>query len=153
MIKVKDFLDNNFISNEPSTSTLKYNGNYSVFGSWTYHRLDLVFDDEIIPIVENRKILNGVFSDYNIFSNSNIKRNFVEFKIFCSCNNETIQVHITENKKFIGLYGYFQTYLHIPRGEPDENGYYQRSTDEEIIKYLNSFIIPRTRYQKLYQLV
>ena len=38
---------------------------------------------------------------------------------------------------------------HIPRGEADEYGYYARSTDEEIIKYISSFLNVRKRDQKL----
>jgi len=38
-------------------------------------------------------------------------------------------------------YHYLQTYEHIPRGEPDKNGYYARSTEEEIIKYLDYYLV------------
>jgi hypothetical protein len=42
--------------------------------------------------------------------------------------------------KSVSKYGYLQTYEHIPRGEADENGYYRRSTDEEIIRYLSEYL-------------
>lgn len=58
--------------------------------------------------------------------------------IWCVCNNETIQINAIVDNKSINIYGYLQTYLHIPRGEPDWNGYYARSTDEEVIKYIES---------------
>ena len=41
--------------------------------------------------------------------------------------------------KSVSDYGYLQTYEHIPRGLPDKLGYYARSTDEEIIHYLDRF--------------
>ena len=58
-------------------------------------------------------------------------------------NNETIHfrdiIHGYNNEKEnTALYGYLKTYDHIPRGEADINGYYQRSTPEEIIRYMSS---------------
>lgn len=42
--------------------------------------------------------------------------------------------------KSVSKYSYLQTYEHIPRGEPDINGYYARSTNEEIIKYIDGYL-------------
>jgi acyl-homoserine lactone acylase PvdQ len=36
----------------------------------------------------------------------------------------------------------------VPRGEADSHGYYARSTDEEIIKYLNSYLMGFNDYKK-----
>ena len=55
-----------------------------------------------------------------------------------SCNNETMIFRSFKMNPLvnIGHYHYLQTYEHITRGEPDENGYYARSTEEEVIKYI-----------------
>lgn len=63
--------------------------------------------------------------------------------ISVSINNETIIVGNMNVKGMKNLYNYLQTYEHLERGEPDENGYYKRSTDEEIIRYINTY------YEKL----
>jgi hypothetical protein len=56
------------------------------------------------------------------------------------CNNETLVIcYIIVNDESVSKYGYLQTYEHLPRGEADVNGYYQKSTDEEIIRYLNVY--------------
>lgn len=116
MIKVKEFLDRNFLSKEKSTSELKKNGHYEIYGSWSYPTLDF-----------NSK-----------------------FYIDCRCNNETLRINVFGKKN---LYSYFQTYQHIPRGEADINGYYQRSTDAEIIRYIESYMLDRVRDRKLNQLL
>lgn len=63
--------------------------------------------------------------------------------IAVSINNETIIVGNINVKGTKTLYHYLQTYEHLKRGEPDENGYYARSTDEEVIRYINTY------YEKL----
>lgn len=116
MIKVKEFLDKEFISHIPSTAELKKNGQYEVHGLWSY------------PTKE--------------WSN--------DFFIRCLINNETIVFQgIVKNGESVGKYGYLQTYLHIPRGEPDIHGYYRRSTDEEIIRYIKSYMIDVIREEKI----
>ena len=70
-------------------------------------------------------------------------------RLRCSLNNKTLTIDIILDGKLSGLYGYLQTYEHIPRGEPDKWGYYRRSTEEEIIKYLTQFYF---RHYKLYLL-
>jgi hypothetical protein len=116
MIKVKEFLDENFIQEDyTSTAELKKNGHYNVCGIWRYKENTLY--------------------------------------IRCRCNNETLCVDVIRNDDGVfqngGIYSYFQTYRHIPRGQPDKNGYYLRSTDEEIIRYIKSYMKPFLREEKL----
>ncbi len=144
MIKVKEFLDKNFSSYGKSTATLKKNGHYEVHGQWSYKRLDYLIGDNVVYGVSNKKISRSIFYNTSFASLISYK-----FEITCSCNNETIQINIIENGKFIGKYGYFQTYEHIPRGEVDVNGYYVRSTDDEIIRYLKSYMIDKIRNEKI----
>ena len=126
MIKVKQFLDEHFDSITKSTSELKKGGHYCVHGQWKF------------PVFYTK--VDG--------KNTHLTK-ISKFEIACFCNNETIQIHVLDDDKLIGRYGYLQTYQHIPRGEPDDFGYYQRSTDEEIIKYLKSYMMPFIREQKL----
>lgn len=108
MIKVKKYLDENFISTRPVIANLKSDGHYSVHGQWGYN--------------------------FDLDSNTGAKNS-----IWCSCNNETIQINIVIDGKLDGWYGYLQTYKNLHRGKPDRHGYYARSTDEEIIKYIEYF--------------
>jgi len=108
VIKVKAYLDKHFRWDEPSTAELKEDGHYEVFGHWGYP-----FD------------YDNTYHPDKIYA-----------YIGCICNNETLQIRSGMNGKIIGWYGYLQTYKHIKRGEPDIHGYYARSTDEEVIKYL-----------------
>ena len=55
-------------------------------------------------------------------------------------NNETITNRIYIDGKYVSKYSYLQTYQHIPRGKPDINGYYRRSTDDEVIRYIDSYL-------------
>jgi hypothetical protein len=121
MIKVKEYLDRYFYSIDKSTSILRKNGHYGVFGDWSY------------PKRENMPI-----DKYGFFTKD---ANYIK----CCCNNETIQIFVIINGKSVGLYSYLQTYEHIPRGEPDSHGYYRRSTDEEVIKYIDGY------YQQIYE--
>ncbi len=125
MIKVKEYLDKYFHSKEKSTAEIKSNGHYSVHGSWIYPEV-------------SEKYYNDMYQGY-LDVNS----------IWCTCNNETIQIHVIANKKYIGIYGYLQTYAHIPRGDADNHGFYARSTDEEVIKYINMYFLPLLREDKL----
>jgi len=64
-----------------------------------------------------------------------------ESMVHITVNNETLQIRCKIDGKYITtMYGYLQTYKHIPRGEPDKNGYYARSTDEEVIKFINLYL-------------
>lgn len=119
MIKVKEFLDKNFLVVDKSSAYLKKNGHHCVTGSWSYPTLE--FNDK--------------------------------FYIRCRCNNETLRIDIINPHGKKGIYGYLQTYQHIPRGDADNNGYYLRSTDNEIIKYILSYIIDLEREKKLNQLL
>jgi hypothetical protein len=122
MKKVKEFLDKYLYLDGESGCELKENGHYNVFGEWHYPK-------------------NWSFE----VSNENFRTNKQNNKyksldhIYVTINNETI---IVGNMSFDGIYSkyhYLQTYDHISRGEPDKNGYYKRSTDEEIIKYIKEF--------------
>jgi hypothetical protein len=56
-------------------------------------------------------------------------------------NNETMLTdRIYIDGKYVSKYSYLQTYQHIPRGEADGNGYYRRSTDDEVIRYIDSYL-------------
>jgi len=116
MIKVKEWLDANFFYKDASTAELKENGHYNVSGYWGYpYTIDMSKD--YIQLSEPLKNKIRIF-----------------------CNNETLVIcYIIINGKSVSKYGYLQTYEHIPRGEADDNGYYRRSTDEEIIKYLDDY--------------
>ena len=133
MIKVKEWLDKNLYCSDkdfPETE-LKPNGHYSVHGQWCYP--ENLYTDEIDEEwTKQMKLINHESTKIHYKIKPNV--------IWVTCNNETLQIpYILIDGKSVGLYGYLQTYEHIPRGEPDKNGYYRRSTDEEIIKYLKSY--------------
>ena len=74
---------------------------------------------------------------YGLFGSFSTKTHKEGDRFGISCNNETMQfITFKRDDKSFGIYGYLQTYEHISRGEPDDNGYYARSTQEEVIKYL-----------------
>ena len=136
MIKVKEYLDTYFYQydGDKSTATLKSDGHYEVHGYWEYPKG--IAKSENDRFKENFKNLN----DW-------IPKDQMELSI----NNETLSIRmIIIDGKSVSKYGYLQTYKHISRGLPDDNGYYARSTDEEIIKYLESYynIIARKRKRK-----
>jgi S-adenosylmethionine hydrolase len=92
------------------------------------------------------------YTDYiNEFGNLN---NFIpKDQINISINNETIQFKIIIiNGKSVSKYGYLQTYNHLPRIGPDENGYYVRSTEDEVIKYIELYYKIISRKEKLLKL-
>lgn len=122
MKKVKDYLDKYLISLGNSTCKLKSNGHYEVFGNWLYPK--------------NWKP-TSIDDVTNIYDNKPLDHMLIQI------NNETILVGNMSVDGVWSIYHYFQTYEHIPRGEPDNNGYYTRSTEDEIIFYLNEY------YQKM----
>lgn len=76
---------------------------------------------------------------YGLFGEFGYERDNITFGV--SCNNETMifKCYSKESDlkiKSVGHYHYLQTYKHINRGEPDKNGYYKRSTEDEVIKYI-----------------
>ncbi len=128
MIKVKEFLDANFIQIGECTAEIKSNGHYNVQGTWCYKWIEIINPHYIPKSQENE----------NLYL---MPEKMVEFGITVSINNETMYgMHIVANGEYFGEYGYLQTYEHIPRGEPDDNGYYRRSTDVEIIRYLQKYM-------------
>lgn len=132
MIKVKKYLDEHFKLMEPSTATLKADGHYSVFGDWIYPFNYKSWK----PTIKNK---GQYIRDPNLTV------------ISCSCNNETLLLKMTViDGESVGIYGYLQTYKHLPRERPDKHGYYEKSTDEEIIKYLDGYYqqINKVSYRK-----
>jgi len=80
---------------------------------------------------ENFTIINDGHWIYEGENNSSISINI---------NNETLQLKCQINGEIVRtLYSHLQTYKHLPRGESDENGYYIRSTDEEVIRYIKIY--------------
>lgn len=125
MKKVKEWLDKNLIMVGESSCELRNNGHYCVHGQWIYPKNwygNLGFDN--FMNLSNEERLNYKSPDH----------------ISVNINNETIIVGNMSVDGVWSRYHYLQTYEHIPRGEPDEHGYYKRSTDEEIIEYINSFL-------------
>lgn len=116
MIGVKRYLDQKFGEDKNSSASKKENGHHEVHGTW----------GKVLSTLPKGEQFNGDLS----------KIYRIEFHV----NNETITIKIIagENKLKNNHYYYLQTYEHIPRGKPDKNGYYARSTDEEIIKYINT---------------
>jgi hypothetical protein len=127
--KVKEYLDKYFEPLDISTIGEKDNGHYCVHGSWVFERGDTTakYDE------------NG-------------SKDFT--KISVNINNETIMFKLQMvNGENVGKYSYLQTYKHIPRGEPDINGYYKRSTDDEIIQYIDNMIKSISREEKIEELL
>lgn len=143
MIKVKEYLDKNFYQCEKCSAEIKKNGHYKVFGTWEYPKG--------ISQSERERFNNEAKFD------PQMKNWIAKNQMIFSINNETLFIKaIIINNEAVSKYGYLQTYEHIPRVGPDINGYYARSTDEEIIKYIDEFYqkinITDTRKRKLEKL-
>lgn len=127
MIKVKEWLDENLFQAEWNChAELKSNGHYNVQGSWIYPKDWKPMDSDafrgLSPEEREERLKNT--PDH----------------MCIQINNETMIVgNMCANNKW-SIYNYLQTYEHILRGEPDVNGYYARSTDEEAIRYLDSYL-------------
>lgn len=115
MIKVKEFLDENFKHKE-TVSYLKTDGHYYVDGAWLY------------SIKQSKKI------DYKDTPSK------LDNCINCNCNDETLNINVIIEGKNVNQYNQFTTSLKIERGEADKFGYYKRSTDEEIINYIKHYL-------------
>jgi len=125
MREVMNYLDMHLIRESEVSCTIKPNGHYNVQGNWSYPPC---WHDEF---------------DFDKFSNlSESERLTYKSSDHASItiNNETIIVGNMSVDGIWSKYHYLQTYEHIPRGEADVNGYYQRSTESEIIKYLKYYI-------------
>ncbi len=138
MSLIKKYLDDNYQvmdSGTESTCELKSNGHYNISGHWV-----LVHTDDL--------------TDYKTVS----KDGQLKFKqcIRVGINNETIRIDVIANDRTINRYSYLQTYEHIPRGEPDKWGYYARSTEEEVVRYLkgcyDQLFLSKVRNDKLNKL-
>lgn len=133
MIKVKEYLDKYLFQCGECSAEIKSNGRYNVLGCWEYPK-------DIIKSEQER-----FYGNYKNWEPKDQMSFFI--------NNETITIRmIIINGKSVSKYGYLQTYEHLPRIEPDENGYYVRSTDEEIIQYIDSFYKIISRKEKLIRL-
>lgn len=127
MNKVKEYLDINLFAGDKNSIELKDNGHCCVHGYWEYP-INISKDEDI-------RIKDILLND------PTLKTYKPNDQIQLIINNETMLIRmIIINGVSISKYGYLQTYEHIPRGEPDNNGYYQRSTDEEIIKYIDGYL-------------
>jgi len=115
MKKVKEYLDKNLIPIGVSSFELKENGHYCVLGEWTYPD-DWRKNSDISDII-----------------------NKAPDHISVNVNNETIIVGNMSVDGVWSRYHFLQTYEYLPRVEPDEYGYYCRSTEEEIIAYIDDF--------------
>ena len=123
MLKVKEYLDRKFKGDPDNHISGK-----GVFGEWCYPH-----DDNLET--NNERFMDGLPP---------------KDRIVLSINNETIIVaRIVINGKFCSKYHYLQTYKHIPRGEPDQHGYYARSTDEEVINYIDGYLQELIKVNKL----
>ena len=115
MQKVKEFLDANF-KHKNTTETLKEDGHNDVRGVWLY------------------TIKQGKGLDYKntttMFDNC----------ISCHCKDESLFINIVVNGEKAGYYDSVTTSLDIPVGEPDEKGFYDRWSDEEVIHYIKSYM-------------
>lgn len=114
MRKVKEYLDKNLFPDYEGSCEMKPNGHYDVQGLWEYPkdwRTKTPFTPES-PDPDHMSI---------------------------QINNETILVGNMSVNGVWSQYSYLQTYEHIPRGEADENGYYRRSTEDEVLKYISEF--------------
>lgn len=128
MKKVKEYLDTNLFSQGESSCELKKNGHFCVQGHWIYP--------------QNWHGNFGVEEFMNL-SQKERKKYKAPDHISVTINNETIIVGNMSVGGIWSRYHYLQTYEHIPRGEPDKFGYYARSTEDEIIEYIDDF------YQKI----
>ena len=124
MKKVKEYLDANLFLIGESSVTEKKNGHYGVQGTWNYP--------------ENWYVNFG-FDEFYKLSEEDRKNYKCPDHISVTINNETIIVGNISVDGVWSKYHYLQTYEHIPRGEADNNGYYARSTEDEIVKYIDNY--------------
>ena len=143
MIKVKEYLDTYLYTDGKSTAILTSNGHYCVHGFWEYPKG--ICESESNRINEHLK------------TDPSLKDWIPKDQMSFFCNNETLSIRmIIIDGESVSKYGYLQTYAHLPRTRPDENGYYVRSTDEEVIKYIDSYLVQiksRERYRKIKKLM
>ena len=115
MRKVSTYLDKYFHQENTTEKT----GKKGVHGSWSYP------NPEIIQYKTKYILGQTLYVPIH--------------KINLFCNNQTINIQVIMYGEFQPTYSYLQTYDHIPRGKPDKNGYYRKSTDDEVIKYVKMF--------------
>lgn len=126
MKEVKKYLDSNLFTIGKSSIIKKKNGHYGVCGSWEYP--------------QNYHLhANSSINKWNELSNEERKNYKAPDHISININNETIIVGNMSVDGEWSKYHYLQTYEHIPRGEADQWGYFARSTEKEIIQYIDSY--------------
>jgi len=139
MKKVMEFLDKHLIrsvEDKHYSFELKDNGHYKVFGHWTYPKIDYKSENDRWNEHAKNEPTMKTWKSKDVIS--------------VSINNETLNIKaIIINGKSVSKYGYLQTYAHIPRTGPDIYGYYARSTEDEVIKYINSYLSLLQRKEKL----
>ncbi len=115
MIKVKEFLDNNFKHKE-TTAELKNDGHYNVKGAWSFR------------VIQKKKV------DFkkDIYTLDNC--------ISCIIKDEVLKINIVKEGKNVNQYDMFTTSMDADREETDDFGYYKRSTDDEIINYIQHYM-------------
>lgn len=116
MIKVKEFLDKNFIT-KGSTSTIKEDGRYDIRGAWLY-------------TVEQTKNI-----DYKTK-----KPGKLDNCILCRCEDETLFINIIHEGKRVGKFDQFQTYATNKSKSKYSLGFSGGSKEDEIINYIQSYI-------------
>jgi hypothetical protein len=128
MKKVAEYLDKYFYYKLDGSRSSNINKK-GEFGDWIYPQNPKMVKTEIPIFIEkdNEMVYTSEFQKTTYTS------------IRCLCNNQTIRFLIKIKGVYQKCYGYLQTYDHIPRGAPDEQGYYARSTDEEVIRYIKIF--------------
>tara|TARA_R110000772_G_scaffold9601_1_gene31407 strand:+ start:274 stop:735 length:462 start_codon:yes stop_codon:yes gene_type:complete len=104
-------------------------GHYQTFGGWVY--LNESTRGKIRVDFNNEKALLQHYFIGGI--DKKRLRRTTDFKEY-NPSESTV-----EKFRNIPTYGYLDLYSHLPR-DPDENGYCQRSTEEEIIKYIKDHI-------------
>ncbi len=117
MKKVILFANRHFTRKSKISFKRKENGHYCASGSYilktNYGRISLNFNNEIV-------LIQAFAYDFN---------------------SPPIKYHDGEDACSIkplknNHYSYLRTYEHLPRGEADKNGYYFRSTEDEVIEYI-----------------
>ena len=119
----------------PTPTPLDLNKNYSMIKvKELLDRYFLQLMDTTATLKEDgRYNVQGIWQYPAVYDDDN--------HILVSINNETAIVdHIKIEGKWVSKYHYLQTYERLQNCGPDTFGYYKRSTDEEIIKYIKSYM-------------
>lgn len=132
MIRVKQYLNNNFFIMIEPESFQKDDGHYYVRGTWGYPRKmakDILESSKKQSFIGNNKIV-------------------VDNYIGCSCHDETIQIHIVIDGETINEQNIFSTSNEINYDN------LAKSTEDEIIEYIDKYynIFNKRRIEKISKL-